>query len=430
MTAAHAIPAHWTRRRLRFDATFNPLKSKLDLPLDTEVSFVPMDAIGEFGGLQLDQVRPIEEVYSGYTYFADGDVCIAKITPCFENGKGALAQDLTNGIAFGTTELHVIRPSPALDAQFLFYLTMAHDFRSFGEAEMLGAGGQKRVPEEFLKDWRAPLPPPEVQRRIAHFLEGKTAQIDALIDKKRALLDRLAEKRQALITHAVTKGLNPNAPMKDSGVDWLGKIPAHWEVLPMKRMKRFLTSGSRGWAPYYADEGDVFLRMTNVTKDGVEIDEKDLRYVCLDGANEGTRTALQEGDILITITAELGSVAIARKRHEGAYINQHLALFRCDKELCNADFLVNYLSTSLAREQFTLSGQGGTKQGLGFEQVDGVLLGRPPLPEQAAIAEFLEKIRGRFRPTEMALSQQLKLLAEYRTSLITAAVTGNIAGLQ
>lgn len=154
MTASGAslLPQGWTRRRLRFDSRSNPVKSKLDLPDDTDVSFVPMDAVGELGGLRLDQTRELADVYNGYTYFADGDVCIAKITPCFENGKGAIAEGLVNGVAFGTTELHVLRPSATLDAGFLFYLTIAHDFRSHGEAEMLGAGGQKRVPEEFLKD--------------------------------------------------------------------------------------------------------------------------------------------------------------------------------------------------------------------------------------------------------------------------------------
>ena len=211
-----ALPQDWSRRRLRFDTRINPVKSELELADDTEVSFVPMDAVGELGGLRLDQTRELADVYNGYTYFADGDVCIAKITPCFENGKGAIAEGLTNGIAFGTTELHVLRPSSTLDARFLFYLTIAHDFRSHGEAEMLGAGGQKRVPEVFLKDWMPPLPRIEIQQRIARFLDEKTACIDALIEKlggnaataggdqPMSLLGLLSEYRSALITAAVT----------------------------------------------------------------------------------------------------------------------------------------------------------------------------------------------------------------------------------
>jgi type I restriction enzyme S subunit len=218
MTTA-ATPNGWARRRLRFDARINPVKSGLRVSDETEVSFVPMDAVGEWGGLRLDEQRAVDEVYNGYTYFCDEDVVIAKITPCFENGKGALAAGLTNGVGFGTTELHVVRSREGLDPRFLFYITIEHDFRRIGTAEMLGAGGQKRVPERFLKDWRPPLPPVETQRRIAAFLDEKTTRIDALIAKiggsasanteqsksrGKSLLELLFEYRAALITSVVT----------------------------------------------------------------------------------------------------------------------------------------------------------------------------------------------------------------------------------
>jgi type I restriction enzyme S subunit len=197
-TISAAIPHGWRRRRLRYDVTLNPKKSSLNLKAETEVSFVPMDAVSELGGLDLSDIRALADVYDSYTYFAENDICIAKITPCFENGKGVVAEDLVNGVGFGTTELHVVRPDSALDSRFLFYITIAHVFRNFGVSEMIGAGGQKRVPEDFIKNWKPPLLPLETRRRIARFLDDKTARIDALIEKKRALLDRLAEKRQAL----------------------------------------------------------------------------------------------------------------------------------------------------------------------------------------------------------------------------------------
>lgn len=429
MTQFAAIPSGWRQRRLRFDVRSNPKKAELDLDPETEVSFVPMDAVGEYGGLRLDTTRAVADVFKDYTYFTDGDVCIARITPCFENGKGALANGLTEGVAFGTTELHVLRPLDGVDRKFLFYITISHDFRGLGEAEMLGAGGQKRVPERFIKDWRAPLPDLDTQRRIAGYLDDKTARIDALIEKKRALLDRLAEKRQALITRAVTRGLNPDAPLKDSGIDWLGKVPAHWTVKKLRRVKSYLTSGSRDWAAFYSDEGEPFIRMTNVTKQGVELDLSDLRFVKLDGATEGTRTAIKAGDILITITAELGSVAVARDNVEGAYINQHLALFRADKDLCHPDFLVNFLSTDIARSQFFENGQGGTKQGLGFEQVNNVWAAFPPLEEQQEIGVYCAEIWRKYGDVQRSLESSIQKLTEYRAALVTAAVTGKIKAL-
>jgi type I restriction enzyme S subunit len=287
-----------------------------------------------------------------------------------------------------------------------------------------------RADWETVGHQHLPLPPLGSQRRIAAFLDEKTAQIDGLIAKKQALLDRLAEKRQAIITQAVTKGLDPSAPMKDSGIAWLGQIPAHWEVKPLKRIKKYLTSGSRDWAEYYADEGEIFLRMTNVTSRGVEIDPSDLRHVKLEGVFEGTRTATKAGDILITITAELGSVAIVREAHEGAYINQHLALFRSDQSQCDPNFLVNFLWSEVTRAQFVLSGQGGTKQGLGFDQVDGVIVALPPLHEQQAIAGVVRSHRAHLDAAEDAIVRSLARLTEYRSALVIAAVTGQVEGLR
>ena len=111
-----------------------------------------MEAIGEDGSLDLSAVRDRAAVEKGYTLFFDGDVIVAKITPCFENGKGALAAGLFGGLAYGTTELHVLSPGPDLDGRFLYYVTMSDEFRTQGEAAMKGAAGQKRVPDEFVQD--------------------------------------------------------------------------------------------------------------------------------------------------------------------------------------------------------------------------------------------------------------------------------------
>jgi type I restriction enzyme S subunit len=322
------------------------------------------------------------------------------------------------------------RPNKSVNSEFLNYLMLAiYKARGTYPHIKQTTGIQNLDMASFL-NIRVSLPSPETQKRIATFLNEKTAQIDALIEKKRELLDRLAEKRQAIITLAVTKGLNPSAPMKDSGIDWLGRIPSHWQVKPLKRMKKYLTSGSRDWAEYYADEGENFLRMTNVTKGGIEIDSSDLRRVKLEGVFEGTRTATKPGDILITITAELGSVAIVREEYEGSYINQHLALFRCDQTQCDPNFIVNFLWSDATKAQFVLSGQGGTKQGLGFDQVDGVIVAVPPLQEQHAIAKLIQTHRRQLDVVEGAVAKSLASLTEYRSALITATVTGQIKELQ
>lgn len=137
-TGVNKKPEHWRALRLRFAATLNPSKQEAkELGEQETVSFLPMEAIGEDGSLQLGQEKEVGECLSGYTYFRDGDVCIAKITPCFENGKGAILNGLKSGIGFGTTELIVARPNEGMvTPEFLHYLFVSQVFRTLGESEM------------------------------------------------------------------------------------------------------------------------------------------------------------------------------------------------------------------------------------------------------------------------------------------------------
>jgi type I restriction enzyme S subunit len=177
------VPSHWAIKRLRFVAELNPSKSELaGIDRATEVSFLPMEAIGDDGSIDLERTRPISEVETGYTYFRDGDVTLAKITPCFENGKGALMQGLEAGIGFGTTELIVARPNPSeVLGPLLNWIFRSPNFRAQGEASMYGAGGQKRVPDDFVRDFAWSFPPLGEQTAIAAFLDRETAKIEALI---------------------------------------------------------------------------------------------------------------------------------------------------------------------------------------------------------------------------------------------------------
>src|SRR5882672_2218559 len=155
------VPEQWRMLRLRFVSELNPSKSEIqNLSRETVVSFLPMEAIGDDGTLNLDNERTIAQLEGGYTYLRDGDVTIAKITPCYENGKGAVMRGLLNGIGFGTTELIVARPKPQeTTAEYLHYLFVSQQFRDLGESHMYGAGGQKRVPDTFVENFMSAFPP-------------------------------------------------------------------------------------------------------------------------------------------------------------------------------------------------------------------------------------------------------------------------------
>ena len=200
------VPERWEVKRLRFVAQLNPSKGEnAGLDRETEVSFLPMEAVGDDGSLNLERTRPVGEVETGYTYFREGDVTIAKITPCFENGKGAVMRNLVGGIGFGTTELIVARPKPFEAASnYLHWLFISTWFRKYGEASMYGAGGQKRVPDDFVRNFAIAFPSYDEQQTIAAFLDRETVKIDTLTTEAKTAITLLQERRTALISAAVT----------------------------------------------------------------------------------------------------------------------------------------------------------------------------------------------------------------------------------
>ena len=197
-------PETWKVKRLRFEIETNPSKAEIELNDSELVSFIPMEAVSVGGGLDLSNERMISEVSSGYTYFADGDVVVAKITPCFENGKASIAENLHQKIAFGTTELHVLRCKENLLNKFLFFIIQSDKFMKYGESEMYGAGGQKRVPERFIKNYLIALPSLDEQQQICDFIESQLSHLDGLVQKVESTISIFNEYRSTLITQVVT----------------------------------------------------------------------------------------------------------------------------------------------------------------------------------------------------------------------------------
>ncbi|MFA7523651.1 MAG: restriction endonuclease subunit S [Halothiobacillaceae bacterium] len=425
-----ALPEAWDQIRGRFVMAVNPPPRRARTLDDTdEVSFVPMEAVGEYGGLDLERTKPLDEIGAGYTAFEDGDVVIAKITPCFENGKGAIASGLKNGVGFGTTELHVLRTGKHLDKQFLFYLTISHSFRMLGESEMYGAGGQKRVPPEFAKDFRIPLPPLDEQQTIARFLDTKTAQIDALVAQKRQLIDKLREKRQALIARTVTRGLppeaakavglEPNPEMKDSGVDWLGAVPARWKIKAIK----WATPVQRGASPrpiddpsYFDDDGEyAWVRISDVTAAGMYLDATEQR---LSDLGSSLSVKMQPGSLFLSIAGTVGKPCIANIKcciHDGFV---YFPRWKGDSR-----FLFYVFASG---EPYKGLGKMGTQLNLNTDTVGSIVIGIPDAAEQRLIADYLDRTTAELDSMTTAVEAAIDRLVEYRQAVITSAVTGKI----
>jgi type I restriction enzyme S subunit len=189
----------WGLTRLGKCCEINPKKNAdKRLTSGIKVSFVPMQSVSEDGKIDTSQVKIYDEVKSGFTYFAENDVLFAKITPCMENGKGAVAAKLYNGIGFGSTEFHVLRPRNEIcNAYWLYVLTTFKSFRNNAEMNMTGSAGQKRVPPAFLENHKIALPPIELQNQFADFVaevDKSKVAVQKALDETRILFDSLMQK--------------------------------------------------------------------------------------------------------------------------------------------------------------------------------------------------------------------------------------------
>ncbi len=418
------VPAHWTVQRLRFVCDINPAKSEtVYLPSETLVSFLPMENIGETGKMVLAEVRPLDQVRQGYTYFRNGDVVVAKITPCFENGKGGLCQNLLNGIGFGTTELHVLRAKKPLLPHYLTSLISSHPFRSLGEASMSGAAGQQRVTGSFVQDFRVALPSLAEQRAIAAFLDRETAHIDALLAKKEQLIALLQEKRAALISQAVTRGLNPAARMKDSGVEWLGMIPAHWLLLPLRRVIALFVD-YRGMTPIKVPAGIPLITARNIKGGTLDFSESQEFISAEDYSKRMVRGKPARGDVLITTEAPLGETA--QIVDEKIALAQRIILLKAKQEVITNEYLrYSFLSLSGQGELWSRA-TGSTAIGIKASHLKEILCVVPPLVEQQAIVAFLEREIPKIDVLIARIREAMRNVKEYRIALISAAVTGKI----
>ncbi|MFB9147296.1 restriction endonuclease subunit S [Halomonas alkalicola] len=210
---------------------------------------------------------------------------------------------------------------------------------------------------------------------------------------------------------------------KDSCVEWLGEVPAHWDIFPIKRDLELLTSGSRGWASHYADDGAAFIRIGNLTRDHIHLDLADLQRVNVPVGSEGERTKVKPGDVLFSITAYLGSVAVVSDDIETAYVSQHVALARLFKKRLLPGWVAYVTLSDVGKNYLSSQGYGGTKIQLSLEDVADLLVTAPPLCEQASITSFLDHETARIDALVEEQQRLIELLKEKRQAVISHAVT-------
>ncbi|MGV8942247.1 MAG: restriction endonuclease subunit S [Lysobacter sp.] len=319
------------------------------------------------------------------------------------------------------------RPAQGVDSAYLNYLMLAIYVGRGTYPHIKQSTGIQNLDMGSYLNMRVSIPELSAQQRIARFLDEKTVRIDALIEKKHALLERLAEKRQALITRAVTKGLNPGVPMKPSGIDWIGDVPARWMVAPVKRIAK-LESGhtpDKKVDEYWQDCEIpwVSLNDTNTLRSGDYIDDTAFKINELGLANSSARM-LPPRAVVFTRDATIGESAITTR---SMAVSQHIIAWICDETMVAPEYLL-FAIYGMTQELMRLT-NGSTIGTIGLADVKSICVPVPSIAEQHAIVQHVMDGKHHIGRTIAAVEKSIDALREHRSALITAAVTGQLAEL-
>ncbi|WP_081069090.1 restriction endonuclease subunit S [Burkholderia multivorans] len=314
-------------------------------------------------------------------------------------------------------------PRANVDSSFYAYFLMA-------STEALNVRGKGttflELSSDELASYRVPYPPLGEQTAIAAFLDRETSKIDALIAEQEKLLELLAEKRHATISHAVTRGLNPDVPMKDSGVEWLGEVPQHWAVQSIKHLVSVPITDGPHETPNFLDEGIPFVSAEAVSGGFINF-EKIRGYISTeDHQRYSAKYKPQLNDIyMVKSGATTGVTAIVESDTE-FNIWSPLAAIRCDKQKAEPYFVLAALRSRNFQEGVTLNWRFGTQQNIGMGVLGDLRIALPPLSEQREIAAFLALETPKLNVLSVEAERMIALLKERRSALIAAAVTGKI----
>ncbi|HVF27427.1 MAG TPA: restriction endonuclease subunit S [Pyrinomonadaceae bacterium] len=319
-------------------------------------------------------------------------------------------------------DMKAFEPKPKLTPKFLLWKLKGQSSNILTTCNKIGATVDSIEMENFLS-FPFVLPPLSEQIAIADYLDEKTAQIDSLINNKVRLIELLKEERTAIINQAVTRGINPNAKLKPSGIAWLGDIPEHWKVVPLTKYLESIID-YRGKTPTKSDSG-IFLVTARNIKNG-EINYSLSQEYILEEEYEKTmqRGALEVGDVLFTTEAPLGEAANVDRTDVA--VAQRVIKFRARKGILNNYFLKHWILSPLFQQDLMSYATGSTALGIKGSKLFHLKLLLPPIAEQQAILDFISEQSEKFENTIAKIEKEIGFMREYRTALISAVVTGKI----
>ena len=400
--------------RLKDIAYINPAYTGPDLG-DQLVSFSPMEC------LRYDSLKPItisfSEAKGKYTFFKDNDILFAKVTPCFENQNIAIANNLVNGIGFGSSEINVLRLKSDASLRYMFYVICSNRFYNTGCSSMCGVGGLKRINPRAVSTFEFTMPSLTEQEAIAAYLDKECEKIGRKIELLERKADAYSRLRRSLINRAVTRGLDPNVSLKPSNIEWVGDIPVHWTI------SRFA---------YFFAEHNISNKGVNhqnlLSLSFGKIIRKNIDSC--DGllpATFETYQIVEPGNIIFRFTDlqnDHKSLRVGLVNEEGIITSAYTCVQGNKETLPKFAFYMLH-SYDIKKVFYKLG--GGMRQSLNYRTIKDMKVVFPPIEEQKEIAAYLDEKCAKIDAILEKINTEVERLKELKRSLINEVVTGQRA---
>ena len=415
------IPAHWRMERLKYLSTLNDEALAESTDPNFDMVYVDIGSVDAVAGITGTEDIVFEKAPSrARRIVRSGDVIVSTVRT-YLRAIAAIEAPESNLIV--STGFAVIRPRK-LDSSFASFALRAPHFVERVVANSVGVS-YPAINASSLACFPIAYPPVDEQRAISAFLDRETARIDRLVERKERMIELLQEKRTSLITRAVTRGLDQNVPMKDSGIKWLGKIPDHWEIRRIAMAVKKITNGYVGpTRDILVDDGVRYLQSLHIKNGQIDFDRK--RYfVTKNWSKQHRKSVLRTGDVVVVQTGDIGQNCVVPSTFEGA--NCHaLIILRLKQHLGEGAFFSLLLQSSYGQNALKWSQTGALHPHLECGHVREIPVVLPPLEEQRLI---IREVEVRLQALDSLLARvrhAIHHLKEFRTALISAAVTGKI----
>lgn len=414
------IPEGWEITRLKYLADFEPTCDTSYLTDESKITYTPMECVKN-GGFE-NRSALYGNLSHTLTPFQNGDIAMAKVTPCFENGNIAIMDNLFSGFGLGSSELFIFRPK-SISTRYFFYWLQNKAFVARACSTMTGTGGLKRISPSFIRNCPVHCPSADEQTKISDYLDAKCSEIDDLLTSVHSSIEEYKKLKQTVITQAVTKGVRGEREMKDSGVEWTGLVPHHWGVAKIGSIGQTSSGATplRSKEASFFDDATIRWVRTLDLNDGLVYDSSE-KITELALASSAC-SIMPKGTVCVAMYGGAGTIGKCGLLMSDCATNQAVCSIVCNREIVSPIFLLMQL---LALKSYWMKYAVGTRKDPNISQdvVARMKILIPPLDEQKEITDYLDAKCAEIDKLITKKEQLVKELESYKKSLIYEVVTG------